>query len=144
MKRLQDVGEEFLEYVHRLDAAPLQEKDNSLVGNFLSKVGWKQEQKPEQHEAPRSLKLPQAISRFGLTYICPVGFYMYGDVGCGKTMLMDLFLDSLPVKHKKRVHFNSFMQSFHDAIHKWRTSPSVKVCIRLMFDYFTPLTHQPL
>lgn len=72
------------------------------------------------------------ISRYMLTIIsvaavCTGGFYMYGDVGCGKTMLMDMFLEALPVTKKKRVHFNSFMQQFHDAIHKWRSSPQVKV-----------------
>jgi len=51
---------------------------------------------------------------------------MYGDVGCGKTMLMDLFLAELPIQRKRRVHFNSFMQSFHDSLFKWRSSPDVK------------------
>lgn len=49
---------------------------------------------------------------------------MYGDVGCGKTMLMDLFLEALPSSSKKkRVHFNGFMQQFHQAMHRWRETP---------------------
>lgn len=49
----------------------------------------------------------------------PKGLYMYGDVGCGKTMLMDLFYDTLPpnIKSKTRIHFNNFMQDVHRRLH---------------------------
>lgn len=56
----------------------------------------------------------------------PKGFYMYGDVGSGKTMLMDLFLEATPLHFKQRVHFNSFMLDFHSSLHKWRSSPAAK------------------
>lgn len=56
----------------------------------------------------------------------PKGFYMYGDVGSGKTMLMDLFLEATPLHYKQRVHFNSFMIDFHSSLHKWRSSPASK------------------
>lgn len=58
--------------------------------------------------------------------VAPKGFYMYGDVGSGKTMLMDLFLEATPLQFKQRVHFNSFMIDFHSSLHKWRTSPAAK------------------
>ena len=49
----------------------------------------------------------------------PKGLYMYGDVGCGKTMLMDLFFDTLPpnIKQKTRIHFHNFMQDVHKRVH---------------------------
>lgn len=49
----------------------------------------------------------------------PKGLYMYGDVGCGKTMLMDLFFDTLPpnIKYKTRIHFHNFMQDVHKRMH---------------------------
>ncbi|ODV91026.1 hypothetical protein CANCADRAFT_2747 [Tortispora caseinolytica NRRL Y-17796] len=48
----------------------------------------------------------------------PKGIYLYGDVGCGKTMLMDLFYDTIPAHlTKKRIHFHSFMQNVHHRIH---------------------------
>jgi predicted ATPase len=50
----------------------------------------------------------------------PKGIYMYGDVGSGKTMMMDLFYETLPsnIKQKTRIHFNNFMQDVHKDLHK--------------------------
>jgi predicted ATPase len=52
----------------------------------------------------------------------PKGIYMYGDVGSGKTMMMDLFFDTLPpnITHKTRIHFHAFMQSVHKDLHKMK------------------------
>ncbi len=43
----------------------------------------------------------------------PKGIYIYGDVGRGKTMLMDLFFAALAVQAKRRIHFHAFMQDIH-------------------------------
>src|SRR5437588_5677406 len=50
----------------------------------------------------------------------PKGLYIFGDVGRGKTMLMDLFFAASPVVRKRRVHFNEFMVEVHERIHAWR------------------------
>ena len=52
----------------------------------------------------------------------PKGLYMYGDVGSGKTMLMDMFYDTLPhnITSKTRVHFHNFMQDVHKRLHKMK------------------------
>jgi protein AFG1 len=49
----------------------------------------------------------------------PTGLYLYGDVGTGKTMLMDLFYHSLPSHiHARRAHFHAFMIDVHKRIHE--------------------------
>src|ERR1700730_12072689 len=48
------------------------------------------------------------------------GLYIYGDVGRGKTMLMDLFFEASPVARKRRVHFHEFMADVHARVHAVR------------------------
>ncbi|BCM22448.1 cell division protein ZapE [Mesorhizobium sp. J8] len=48
------------------------------------------------------------------------GLYIHGAVGRGKTMLMDMFFELLPVRRKRRVHFNDFMADVQDRIQKHR------------------------
>ena len=44
------------------------------------------------------------------------GLYIHGDVGRGKTMLMDLFFEASPVTRKRRAHFHEFMLDVHERI----------------------------
>jgi protein AFG1 len=62
------------------------------------------------HASPEILVPPETV---------PKGLYLHGDVGTGKTMLMDLFYQTLPpsVKRKRRVHFHAFMIDVHKRIH---------------------------
>ncbi len=48
------------------------------------------------------------------------GLYIHGGVGRGKTMLMDMFFELLPVRRKRRAHFNDFMADVQDRIQKHR------------------------
>lgn len=48
------------------------------------------------------------------------GLYIWGDVGRGKSMIMDMFFDALPHKRKRRAHFNDFMQDAQERIHAYR------------------------
>ena len=50
----------------------------------------------------------------------PRGLYVHGEVGRGKTMLMDLFFQQSPVEHKRRTHFHEFMAGVHERIYAFR------------------------
>jgi cell division protein ZapE len=54
----------------------------------------------------------------------PRGLYMWGGVGRGKSMLMDLFFDSVQIVRKRRVHFHEFMLDVHAKLAQARKSES--------------------
>ena len=54
------------------------------------------------------------------------GFYLQGDVGVGKTMILDFFYENLKFK-KQRLHFNEFMISFHDFVFENKKNKRSKI-----------------
>ena len=56
-------------------------------------------------------------------------FYLYGNVGVGKTMLLDFVYDKLEMK-KQRQHFNEFMISFHDFRHEKKDDSTIKTFVK--------------
>src|SRR6266567_4549995 len=52
--------------------------------------------------------------------LAPRGLYVHGEVGRGKTMLMDLFFQHSTVEHKRRAHFHEFMAEVHERIYGFR------------------------
>lgn len=105
---LQDLHDTLAKYVPDKVVKPtiesLQPRKKSFFGSLLGRGGDEQLQMRPRENLPK-------------------GLYMYGDVGSGKTMLMDLFFDTLPpnITHKTRIHFHNFMQDVHKQLHKMKS-----------------------
>ncbi|HEU0197247.1 MAG TPA: cell division protein ZapE [Nevskiaceae bacterium] len=74
--------------------------------------------------------------RFGrqrLVWPKVAGLYLWGDVGRGKTWLMDTFFEALPFRHKRRTHFHRFMLEVQDTLDHYRDQqdPLLKVAREL-------------
>ncbi len=95
---------------------------------------------PAQHAALRELDRLHALllqpARRGLFDALlgrrpetPKGLYLWGGVGRGKTFLIDLFFDGLPIEQKRRTHFHRFMREVHAALreHAGESDPLAKI-----------------
>ncbi len=60
------------------------------------------------------------LGRLLRTRPAPRGVYVHGEVGRGKTMLMDMFFSAVEVTPKRRAHFHAFMADAHARVHAWR------------------------
>ncbi len=96
-----------LNAINRLNALSDSLSEYSLQ---MGKAGWK-----------------VRLSLSGPKLAPPNGLYFWGGVGCGKTMLMELFFDCCTVgnEHKKHIHFHAFMQEVHKRLHTFRNAQKV-------------------
>ena len=82
-------------------------------------------------EAPQPSLLDRMRQVFGKKdEATPIkGLYIWGGVGRGKTMLMDMFYEALPPNRRLRLHFHRFMRRVHDRLNHWSgvANPLVKV-----------------
>jgi cell division protein ZapE len=78
------------------------------------------------------------LARFGLSENggadAPLGLYLCGPVGRGKSMLMDLFFAAVPNPRKRRVHFHAFMLEVHDRIERERRAKTQKPIAKVAAD----------
>jgi cell division protein ZapE len=101
---------------------PLLERYRALVAEKALKPDAEQQAAAQKLDTlARALKSykPGGWSLFK-KQVAPRGLYIWGDVGRGKSMLMDLFFEAARVRAKTRVHFNAFMVQTHARIHTER------------------------
>ena len=71
-------------------------------------------------ELAKALRKKRGFSLFRKPDLASKGLYIWGDVGRGKTMLMDFFFEDVAIAKKRRAHFNRFMMDVHARIHAIR------------------------
>ena len=71
-------------------------------------------------EAQAARKVGLLSGLFSKPPQAPKGLYLWGGVGRGKSMVMDLFTEATDISRKRRVHFHAFMQEAHRAMHAAR------------------------
>ncbi|MER9290220.1 cell division protein ZapE [Mesorhizobium sp. M0510] len=96
-----------------IDRDPAQERIIAALDRLTDEISAKR-------LAHKSSALGWLFARKRQTHEAVKGLYIHGGVGRGKTMLMDMFFDLLPVRRKRRVHFNDFMADVQDRIQKHR------------------------
>jgi len=82
----------------------------------LEAAGWLQ----SLHDELGKYRPDAGLLSFLTRKPAPRGLYICGDVGRGKSMLMDFFFETAPVALKRRMHFLEFMEDVHGAIKIWR------------------------
>ncbi|MCR9254515.1 MAG: cell division protein ZapE [Alphaproteobacteria bacterium] len=112
-------GELKADPMQRLSAEKLELLSRALRGyspqrgerkGLLGRIGFRPKKRDEDDRPP------------------PSGLYLFGGVGRGKSMLMDLFSENVDVEHTLRVHHHVFMKRVHDRLHHYRsTNKSKKV-----------------
>ena len=105
-----------VQYAARLAAGKI-ERD-SAQQRIVDRLAKLETELGEQRLARKSSSLGWL---FGSREPVPIkGLYMFGEVGRGKTMLMDLFFAASSVVRKRRVHFHEFMGEVHERVHVLR------------------------
>ena len=87
-----------------------------------------------QDELTQERKVGLLNRWFGSDPAPPRGVYMWGGVGRGKSMLMDLFVETLSIDHKRRVHFHEFMLEVDRMIGGWRKQEVADPLARVALD----------
>jgi cell division protein ZapE len=96
-----------------LEADPAQAAAARQLSALVERIG-------EKRMARKSSALGWLFGNRKQTVETVKGLYIWGAVGRGKTMLMDMFHAYVPAQRKRRVHFHDFMADVHDRVHHWR------------------------
>ena len=128
--RLKDYEPE-IEYSARLDqisrAARLQQANNGTFNDAISSLPsrWRSFMAAKQTRDSLALTRRLMSHESAMQLTSPKGFMLHGEVGTGKSMLIDLFADCLPTRKKRRWHFNTFMLETFSKLEALRRSRSL-------------------
>ena len=91
-------------------------EQNEMAAKNASSSSWGffNSEETQKIEVEQSNELPFRFKALENTK----SIYLHGSPGSGKTFLMDSFFDLLPVKRKKRMHYNEFMLKIHEDEHR--------------------------
>jgi hypothetical protein len=97
---------------------PAAATDSGSTGQ--ARVGAARAPMPEPSVSVSEFGIPGGGTNTKLTWSTPMGVYVHGSVGCGKTMLLDIFFEQIAVQsgRKQRVHFHSFMRDIFRHLHE--------------------------
>uniref|UniRef100_A0A7S3PJ93 AAA+ ATPase domain-containing protein n=1 Tax=Aplanochytrium stocchinoi TaxID=215587 RepID=A0A7S3PJ93_9STRA len=98
----------------KIKQAKMRQDMNGKSGEHLLPVEVEEKiEKEAEIETWKELEKP-------LKPLVPRGMYIYGNVGTGKTVLMDMFFQTTTIGLKRRFHFHEFMIEVHRRIHEWK------------------------
>ncbi|MEP1441704.1 MAG: cell division protein ZapE [Hyphomicrobiales bacterium] len=105
-------------YRHLVANGGLEEDPAQLV--VMARLDGVNKDLAERKLANKSSSLGWLFGKRKTAWTDVKGLYIWGSVGRGKTMLMDLFFEASNLRRKQRVHFHEFMADVHDRIHAHR------------------------
>ncbi len=110
--------------LHNLEAHPAQEKLITQLQDLCDQLA--------RLDNRQSLGLLKFWKRKADLSPSPKGIYLWGSVGCGKTFLLNLFFNHVPLQRKKRLHFHEFMRGIHTLLAEYKNTsdPLQKVARR--------------
>ncbi|MGH6673374.1 MAG: cell division protein ZapE [Xanthobacteraceae bacterium] len=106
------------QYAARVIAGLIERDDAQLI--VVDMLARLEARIAERRLARKSSSLGWLFAKGGSALPPIQGVYIFGEVGRGKTMLMDLFFEASPVVRKRRAHFHEFMLDVHERINAFR------------------------
>jgi len=120
MKMLDDLAKRLVNYTPAMTkAAKPKAAPKAAAGGFFGGFfgGGAPKAKAKPKAAPAKLLKPKENQ---------LGLYLWGGTGTGKTFMMDMFHEKLPIVKKKRIHFHEWMIDVHDRLHKKQKGSSAR------------------
>lgn len=108
---------------------------STLQPDTAQQAAWPHlQQLAEALERPAQRVVHKGVEVWQIPQGAPVGVYLFGPVGRGKSMLMQQLFDAAPLTEKRRVHFHGFMEDLHQRLHHHQSVPGVDMMWQVASD----------